>query len=197
MSYPSIHRTTLPAGLALLFMTVGCGSELPDPEDRSASTAANRTSTVGEQMTLTGCVGGGDSPGQYQLKEIRVEPGRDVRQDPQGDSLVPGVTQGAWVRLEGRESELERLLGQRVRITGEITSTGDSTIGTSGAFGYETPSGDASRAASDEHYSEKQKLEAGRIARQSLANGRAATLQVGGIALINEPCQTFSIPERR
>jgi hypothetical protein len=191
----SRKHLALPSGVALLLLASACGSDIPENQARSTSTAGERT--IGETMTLIGCVGVGEEPGQYQLKEIRVDPGLDVGTDPQGDSIVPGVTEGAWVRLDGRAGELERLLGERVRLTGEVVVTGRNTIGTSGAYGYETPSGDASQAASDQHYAEKQKLEAGRIARQSLANGRAATLRVSGISPVGERCEVNTRPEGR
>lgn len=138
-------------------------------------------------MTLTGCVTAGE-PEVYRLSRIRVDTPRGKMPDLRA-SAVPGITEGAWVRLEGRTGELSRLLGQRVRLTGEVTDTGANTIGTAGAWGVEVPSGDESQAASDEHYAEKQKKEAGRIARQSLANGRAAKLRVVDLTDLAEPCE--------
>jgi hypothetical protein len=176
------HSPGLLLSSVALACTMACGADLPE-------TASDRQSTVGSRITLAGCVGGGEAAGEYALREIRVDTG-----PPQTPALpetppVPGVTEGAWVRLQAPEAQLRPLLGQRVRLTGEVTETGENTIGTAGVVGEETPSGDTSQAAGQGHYSSRQKLEAGRIARQSMANGRAAEIRVVEITPTGEPCR--------
>jgi D-serine deaminase-like pyridoxal phosphate-dependent protein len=90
--------------------------------------------------------------------------------------LIPGLTENAWVRVDG--DQMESLMGQHVRLRGAVVDSGANTIGTAGVAGYEGHASDTSQADSDRHYAEKQKLEAGRIARESLANGSAAKLRV-------------------
>lgn len=166
----------------------GCSDAVP-PRATEGQPAAGRT------VTLTGCVAGGQDPDAFRLSEIRI----DAAHSPTPDlpPPVPGITEGAWVRLQGSTEELRPLLGQRVQLTGEVTDSGENTIGTAGAWGIEVPSGDKSQAASDEHYSEKQKKEAGRIARQSLANGRAAQLRVLKVTDIAERCEAASPTDGR
>ena len=160
----------------------GCSDEVPPR-------ATEERPTAGRQVMLIGCVTGAPDPDIYRLDNIRVDTGHGESANLPQAPPVPGITEGAWVRLDGSSGELKRLLGQRVRLTGEVTDTGENTIGTPGVWGYETPSGDTSQAASDEHYAEKQKKEAGRIARQSLANGRSAKLRVLEVTDMAEPCE--------
>lgn len=182
----------LATGLICVISAVswGCKDEVP-PGASEGQTAAGRT------VTLTGCVGAGEAPDEYRLRFVRLDTGHSPTPHLPQAPPVPGITEGAWVRLDGRDSELRDLMGQRVRVTGQVIDTGENTIGTAGAYGYETPSGDKSQAASDEHYAEKQQREAGRIARQSLANGRAAEIQVTQLADIGEPCEGLPPVEGR
>lgn len=171
------------AGLACAgLLSWGCSDEVPPR-------ASDQQATLGRTVSLIGCVGGAQDPDAYRLNQIRVETPPDPTPGLPQASPVPGITEGAWVRLEGDAQELNRLLGRLVRLTGEVTETGENTIGTAGAWGVETPSGDKSQAASDEHYAEKQKKEAGLIARQSMANGRSAKLRVITVMDMAERCE--------
>jgi hypothetical protein len=123
-------------------------------------------------VELTGCVGVSPGTGEIALRQIEYADDDSARLA----QSVPGVTENAWVRVEG--DQMESLIGQRVRLRGAVVDSGANTIGTAGVEGYEGHAGDTSQADSDRHYAEKQKLEAGRIARQSLANGSAAKLRV-------------------
>ena len=188
-----MQRHHLPGLLILwatLASTTACGADVPER-------ASDRDPLEGSRITLAGCVGAGEAPGEYALREVRVDTGYPPAPALPEAPPVPGVTEGAWVRLEGRDAQLQHLFGQRVRVTGQVTDTGENTIGTSGVFGYETPSGDTSQAAGDGHYSTRQQLEAGRIARESMANGHAAEIRVEEITPIGEPCVTPRIEERR
>lgn len=126
-------------------------------------------------VELTGCVGVSPGTGEIALRQVEYADNESARV---GQS-VPGVTENAWVRVEG--DQMESLMGQHVRVRGAVVDSGANTIGTAGVEGYEGHASDTSQADSDLHYSEKQKLEAGRIARQSLANGSAAKLRVLGV----------------
>lgn len=126
-------------------------------------------------VELTGCVGVSPGIGEIALRQIEYA-GED---SARGAHSIPGVTENAWVRVEG--DQMESLMGQHVRLRGAVVDSGANTIGTAGVEGYEGHAGDISQADSDLHYAEKQKLEAGRIARQSLANGAAAKIRVLGV----------------
>ena len=167
---------------AVGLLSWGCSDEVPPR-------ASDERPTAGRTVTLTGCVAGAVEPDAYRLNRIRIDAGHSPTPDLPQAPPVPGITEGAWVRLEGGAPDLSRLLGRRVRLTGQVAETGANTIGTAGAWGTEVPSGDKSQAASDEHYAEKQKKEAGRIARQSLANGRAAKLRVIEVTDLAERCE--------
>jgi hypothetical protein len=52
----------------------------------------------------------------------------------------------------------------------------------------QTPTGDKSEASSPEHHSEKYKQEAGRIARESMADGTAALVKVGELSGTGDRC---------
>ena len=163
-------------------LTSGCSRDVP-------ARATDGQPTAGRMVTLIGCVAGTPDRDVHRLAQIRLAPAQTPTPGLPPPSPVPGITEGAWVRLDGGANQLNGRLGQLVRLTGEVKDTGENTIGTAGAWGVEAPSGDKSQAASDQHYSEKQKTEAGRIARQSLADGRAATLRVIEVTDMAERCE--------
>jgi hypothetical protein len=100
------------------------------------------------------------------------------------------VTEGSWVRLADRSGiDLRQYVGQQVTVSGSIADTGENTIGTSGTTGAETPSGDKSQAAqTGQHHSSKVAQEAGRIGRESLADGTAPQLNVENVNATGERC---------
>ena len=153
------------SSLILLAALAACGGT--DEADRTANEA-----TPAPVVELTGCVGVAPGAGEVALRQVQFANEETERTA----ASIPGITRNAWVRLQG--DQIASMLGQHVKVRGEVVDSGANTIGTAGASGYETPSGDKSQADSDAHYSEKQKLEAGRIARESLANGTAARLRV-------------------
>ena len=126
-------------------------------------------------VELMGCVGVSPGVGEIALRQVEYA-GEDSARIAQ---YLPGLTENAWVRVDG--DQMESLMGQHVRLRGAVVDSGANTIGTAGVSGYEGHAGDTSQADSDRHYSEKQKLEAGRIARESLANGAAAKIRVLGV----------------
>ena len=148
------------SSLILCAALAGCGG----------TDEASRTATAGVVVELTGCVAASPGLDQIALRQVRFA-SEEARRD---GAAIPGITENAWVRLEG--DQIESMLGQHVRLRGEVVDTGANTIGTAGVSGYEGHASDTSQADGDMHHAEKQKREAGRIARQSLANGAAARL---------------------
>jgi hypothetical protein len=153
--------------------------------DRGASSQGAATATV----ALSGCVEAAPGSAQYVLRNVRFEPraGGDAHRTTT-TAGAHGITEGAWVRLDSSNKDLNGFLGQRVTVKGAVMDDGRNTIGTAGAPGVQTPTGDTSQAASAEHHSDKQKKEMGRIARESMANGTAASVRVEEINGTGDRC---------
>lgn len=141
-------------------------------------------------VSLSGCLEAAPGTQQYVLRNVRFEP-RSTG-DPHGTTVTTGgahgLTEGAWVRLDAADRQLNDHLGQRVVVKGVITDDGRNTIGTAGTPGVQTPTGDTSQAASPEHHSDKQKKEMGRIARESMADGTAAKIRVQDVTATGDRC---------
>ena len=159
-----------------LFVAMACGRDT-DP----SRAGDGEPSGVAVWVDLTGCIGIPPGTAGYALERVQFPTAEAALSAAQ----VAGITEDAWVRLEGDKDALAALIGEHVRIRGAVIDSGRNTIGTAGVSGYETPSGDKSQAASDQHYAVKQQKEAGRIARQSMANGRAAEIRVTSIEVID------------
>lgn len=173
-----------------------CGGE--ERKDAAARDDAGREqSAVGTAIALRGCVQSAPGTREFVLTTIEIEPAPGGPGDPGGSAARAGITEWAWVKLQPGDHELDRHLGERVSVTGVVVQSGRNTIGTPGTWGNEVPSGDKSQAASDEHYAEKQKLEMGRIARQSLADGTAAEIRVEQVRPTGDRCAEELAPEQR
>ena len=149
-------------------------------------------------VSISGCVEAAPGPRHYVLRNVRFEP-RETG-DPHIDTTTAGahgITEGAWVRLRAGKDDLAAHAGRRVTILGAITDNGQNTVGTAGTRGMQTPSGDISQAASSKHHSEKVKTEAGRIARESMANGTAAEVMVQKVQTSGDKCPLEVKPESR
>jgi hypothetical protein len=152
------------------------------PRDTQPETPAVAT------IALSGCLEAAPGSDQYVLRNVRWEPRAG---DPQATITTPGghgITEGAWVRLDGRGQDLSSHLGERVMIKGTIEDDGRNSRGVAGTAGVQTPTGDKSEAANPEHHSEKYKQEAGRIARESMADGTAALVKVGELSGTGDRC---------
>jgi hypothetical protein len=126
------------------------------------------------------------------LRYVRLEaPGAADPHRNTTTSGSDGITEGSWVRLVSAEN-LEAQIGRRVTVSGVVTDDGANTIGTAGSSGTVLPSGERSQAATDEHHSAKVKKEAGRIARESMANGTAAEVRAVQVKDLGEPCRPAS-----
>ena len=173
---------------------LACGGGDGADDDRRRNAASGSTSPETAALaivSLSGCLEAAPGTDRYVLRNVRFEP--RAGGDPQRTTTTPGghgITEGAWVRLDRGEANLQNLLGQRVRLTGAVTDDGRNTIGTAGTTGVATPSGDQSQAASREHHSDKVKKEAGRIARESMADGTAAQVRVQQVSGTGDRCTT-------
>jgi hypothetical protein len=143
---------------------------------------------------LSGCLeAGAAGASTYVLRNVRFDPPGTT--DPHRNTTTPapeGITEGSWVRVVGAEN-LQAQVGRRVAVTGTVTDHGGNSIGTAGTSGTSLPSGDRSQAASTDHHSTKVKKESGRIARESMADGTAAEVQVTQVRDLGEPCRDASI----
>ena len=180
------------AALACAALLTGCGGGSDGAND---DRPANANSGVPQApavatIALSGCLEAAPGTNKYVLRNVRWEP-RSVG-DPHAATTTPGahgITEGAWVRVDGgADSNLNNYLGQRVVLRGTVTDSGRNTIGTAGAPGAASPTGDTSQAAGSEHHSDKQKKEMGRIARESMANGTAAEVRAQEVTGSGDRC---------
>lgn len=179
------------AALACAALLTGCGGGSDGAnDDRPANaTPGAAQAPAAATIALSGCLEAAPGTNKYVLRNVRWEP-RSVG-DPHAATTTPGahgITEGAWVRVEGGEANLNNYLGQRVVLKATVTDSGRNTIGTSGAPGAASPTGDTSQAATSEHHSDKQKKEMGRIARESMANGTAAEVRAQEVSGTGDRC---------
>lgn len=167
---------------------LGMAAVLSGCERKPSGSSSQQGAAPAALVSLTGCLEAAPGSNRYVLRNVRFEPRGG---DPQATTTTPGshgITEGAWVRVDGGDRDLTTYLGQRVKLHGIVTDSGRNTIGPAGTSGVEPPSGDASQAASREHYSDKQKKEMGRIARESMADGTAAAVRAQEVAPSGERC---------
>jgi len=191
-------RATAPLAALVLMACRGTDSandqRLAQAGQRAPAPQAPSYATV----QLSGCLEAAAGTARYVLQSVRFEPRQGDPHAGTTTSANHGITDGAWVRLQGTDQNLTQYLGQRVTVTGTIADDGANRKGIAGTAGLQTPSGDRSQAAqSGQHHSEKQKLEMGRIARESLADGTAAEIRVQQVKSTGEKCEQAQRPERR
>jgi hypothetical protein len=148
-----------------------------------------------DEISLIGCIGTASGTRDIVLQNIRFA--RTAGSQPQSESTVRGVTEGAWVRLAGADAaELVRHAGRQVRVRGELaddtrmtgTAGSENSATPSTGPGTPTPSGDRSQAATDQHHAAKKADEAGPIARDFLPPGPAPELRVREIRETGAQC---------
>jgi hypothetical protein len=197
-----------PVTAALLLVACG-GSDPADPRAQrpitnapEGQTAANSQAAGGAHSTvaLSGCVGTASGSSDLVLRSVQAVSGASAAQAQ--TTAAPGesgITEGSWVRLEAGDhaDTLRQAAGQRVTLTGTIVDSGANAVGTSGASGVTTPSGDRSEAASDKSASEKVKDEAGPIGRESMANGTAPLVRITALEGTGETCQEQAVRDGR
>jgi len=185
--------------LCALLMTIGCAGRESNDDHRAQQPEASKAEPPAQAtVSISGCVEAAPGPRQYVLRNVRFEP-RETG-DPHIDTTTAGahgITEGAWVRLRVGKDDLGPHAGRRVTILGAITDNGQNTIGTAGTQGTQTPSGDRSQAASSKDYSEKVKAEAGRIGRESMADGTAAEVEVQKVQKSGDKCPLEVSPDAR
>jgi hypothetical protein len=167
---------------------VACGSKeagdrgggAPPPEP--VASQGNR-----HTVRLSGCV---ELSGMasYVLQRVHVE--SSDGQDPHRTTNHPGggIVEGSWVRLTGGTRDLRALAGHRVAVSGVLVDPDQRAVGTEGVAGVVLPSGDVSRASTNEFYWTKVKKEAGPIARSSIAAGAGPEIQVTEIKDLGKDC---------
>ena len=184
------------APLACAAVMAACGGS---DDRREEQPIQDRMAQAPQQMTLTGCVQLGQLETDFALQNARInqttQQSQNQGQDTQGGQTPTGGSAGlreySLVQLRAENpADLRQYVGQEVRVTGLMTDTGANTIGTAGVEGtHEAPSGDKSMAAaSDRSHSEKVKAEAGRIARETMANGTAPIVRVQKISPTGQKC---------
>ena len=182
-------------------LMIGCaGKEGSTDEGRAQQPEPGKPEAPAQAtVSISGCVEAAPGPRQYVLRHVRFEP-RETG-DPHIDTTTAGahgITEGAWVRLRPGKEDLGAHAGRRVTILGAIADNGQNTVGTAGTRGTLTPAGDTSQAASSKHHSEKVKTEAGRIARESMANATAAAeVAVQKVQTSGDKCPLEVQPEHR
>jgi hypothetical protein len=192
---------TVAVPLVCATLAVGCGGSDGENTERRAQgpqTATPEQQSAQATVSLTGCVEPAPGTKQYILRNVHFV-GQQAS-DPQRTTTTPGphgITEGAFVRLAAGDQDLAGHLGQRVTVSGVVVDNGQNTIGTSGTDGARNPSGDTSQAAQREHHSSKVKEEAGRIGRESMADGTAAQIRVQQVQASGERCQQEAPTESR
>lgn len=179
------------ATLACAAMAGACGGDDGANDERRAQSpqGAQQDAPAAALVSLSGCVQAATGEKQFVLRNVRFEPRQG---DPQATTTTSGghgITEGAWVRLDGAHQDLNAYLGQRVMLTGTVKDDGRNTIGVAGTSGQQQPSGDRSQASSSADKEQKQAREMGRIARESMANGTAAEIAVQQIQGTGDRCQ--------
>jgi hypothetical protein len=173
-----------------------------DEPNRTAIDNATDQPRQNQQLTISGCLGTGVGTNQYMLMAVQLAPLGEQPSDAPSTTGNP-ITPDSQVRLTMNDrDQFDRLVGQKVTVTGRITDDGRNTIGTSGdgqtpAKGQVEPRDDRSQAASPQHHSEKVKEEAGPIGQHSMNNGTFPEMMVTKIDGTGERCPSWPVQDRR
>lgn len=177
----------------------GCRGE----QDRTAIDHPTDQQRQNQEVTVSGCLGTGVGNDQYMLTAVQLAPLGEQPSDAPSTTGNP-ITPDSQVRLAMNDrDELERLVGQKVTVTGRISNDGRNTIGTSGSPGQTPANGsldardDKSQAASNQHHSDKVAKEAGPMGQQSMNNGTFPEITVSKVNGSGEKCPTWPAQERR
>ncbi len=181
------------AAVCCTVLMAACGSH----DGRSTAPAAGDSGPP--RVSLTGCIQPGALETKYVLENIqsgRNSAGQTPAPDGTNAALPDAMAEGSMVQLRSdNELELHKYLGKQVTISGRLIDTGASTIGTTGAKGEPTQTGDLSMAAAvGRHHSEKVRDEAGPIGHASLANGTAPIVHVDSINPTGRGCRAGLAP---
>jgi hypothetical protein len=198
MRNPWLWKLGVPVASAAIL--AGC----QQGQDRTAADHATNQPRQNREIAISGCLGTGVGTNQFMVTAVQLAPLAEQPSDAPSTTVNP-ITPDAQVRLAYSETEeLERLVGQKVTVTGLVTDDGRNTIGTSGSNPGQTPANgklesrdDKSAAATDQHHSGKVRQEAGPIGQQSMANGTFPEIRVTKISGSGEKCTTWPTTERR
>jgi hypothetical protein len=182
-----IHRFGIVL-VSCVLLTSGCGSKGSNRGGNASSGAPVGSQGRQHAVRLSGCVElSGTGMASYILQRVHVESADG--QDPHRTTYHPGarIVEGSWVRLSGGP-DLRALAGRRVQVSGVLVDPGQRAVGTTSASGVVLPSGDVSRASTNEFHWTKVKKEAGPIAQRSIAAGASPEIQVTEIKDLGEPC---------
>ena len=189
--------------LASAAVLVGCTQEVNDDQTQNRTPIDNATNQQRQnlQIAVTGCLGIGPGTNQYVLTHVRPAPLAAQPTDALSSANLT-IPDNSAIRLASNDTgQLTSLVGQTVNVTGLLTSDGRNTIGTSGRppVGPNEPESrtDQSKAATDQHHSEKVRQEAGPIGTQSMNNGTYPELTVQRVSGTGEKCVTSPVEERR
>jgi hypothetical protein len=180
--------------LAATFCVAACGGS---DGRREQQPMQDKMRAQPQELTLKGCVQSGTLETTFVLQNAHVQPA-PVNSSAQTQPATGPITEGSIVQLRvGDGDDLRQHVGKEVTVRGTIADTGENTIGTAGAQGNAVPSGDRSMAADrSKDFEEKKKAEAGRIARESMANGSAPILRVLEIKPTGGTCSEQQPRER-
>ncbi len=194
------HIWGTPTAAALLACALLAGCSRDVEENDGSDRRKNAGGRVDQIIALKGCVEGAPDPKDFVLRNVRLEP---MLSQPSDSPMSAGVTvtEGSSVRLHMTDpDQLRQNLGQLVSVTGTIISDGRNTIGTGGRPrdpDQQQSATDASSAATDEHYADKQAKEAGPLGQESLSNGTVLRMAVDKVTGTGERCKLEVRPESR
>jgi hypothetical protein len=179
--------------LASAAILVGCTQEVDTTLDQNRTPIDHATNQHRQnmQVKLTGCLGTGTGTNQYLLTHARPAPLAEQPSDALSSANLT-IPENTSVRLAAANAdELTRLVGQTVSVTGVLHHDGRNTIGTSGqppSREQPEPRTDQSRAATDQHHSEKVGEEAGPIGSRAMNHGTFPELAVQRVSGSGEKC---------
>ena len=189
--------------LASAAFLVACTQEVGDGQTQNRTPIDHATNQQKQNLKLavTGCLGTGPGTQQFVLTRVRPVPLAEQPTDAMSAANF-SLPRNSAVRLTlNDDREVAALVGQTVSVTGLLTSTGADTIGTAGAppAAEQKPEQrtDQSKAATDQHHSEKVRQEAGPIGQDAMNNGTYPEMRVQQIKGTGEQCATTPVEERR
>lgn len=132
MEHRTSHGLHCAGAILIGALAVACSRNASVGNDRRDQSGGERGTT--EKVKVEGCLQGAPgTPGrEYILAHVTVP---EPATQPQGQETMahgPVVRAGSWVRVAPGSEDLNKYLGQRVSIEGEIIDKGENTLGTSG-----------------------------------------------------------------
>jgi hypothetical protein len=120
--------THVAAAVGVAAMTAACAGGTSRSSDNRSHTGGQRGTY--QRVMLRGCVQPAPSGQGFALQHVVPNP---PAAQGQGQETMehPIIERGSWVRLEG-DPNIKSLVGNEVMVTGDVTDSGQNTIGTSG-----------------------------------------------------------------